>query len=113
MSAELRGSPFTTESFQPDSIRNRVENRPSTFNYDWDTVAAIWFSDWEPGGVHAEWDVSIPLWSEVKLKLVRASCVKPGVEQPARQESPALGSRSRVRSSEGHLIAKVKTSTRS
>ena len=28
------GSPFLEKVFQPDSTKNRVENRPSTCNYD-------------------------------------------------------------------------------
>jgi hypothetical protein len=35
------GSPFAEKVFQPDSNKSRVENRPSTFNYAWDTVDAV------------------------------------------------------------------------
>jgi hypothetical protein len=34
------GSPFAQKVFQPDSTKSRVENRPSTCNYAWDTVQA-------------------------------------------------------------------------
>jgi hypothetical protein len=32
------GSPFAEKVFQPDSTKNRVENRPSTCNYEWGTL---------------------------------------------------------------------------
>jgi hypothetical protein len=32
------GSPFQKKVFQPDSTKNRVENRPLTCNYEWVTV---------------------------------------------------------------------------
>jgi hypothetical protein len=32
------GPPFAEKVFQPDSTKNRVENRPSTCNYGWGTL---------------------------------------------------------------------------